>query len=89
VLGDIHPDGVARATGAGFLSLPDNSEIDTVIPEALAMAAKGQPVIVDVAVDYSRRTQFTKGAVKTVMKRMPLGDKFRFVGRALARRVTG
>jgi acetolactate synthase-1/2/3 large subunit len=89
VLGDIHPEGVARATGAGFLSLPDDSAVDAVIPEALAMAAKGQPVIVDVAIDYSRRTQFTKGAVKTVMKRMPLGDKFRFVGRALARRVTG
>lgn len=28
-------------------------------------------------------------AVSTVLKRFPLGDKFRFVGRAFARKITG
>ena len=46
-------------------------------------------VIVDVRIDYSKRTRFTQGIVKTVLKRFPLGDKIRFVGRALLRKVTG
>ena len=54
-----------------------------------ALASKGQPVIVQVAVDYSKRTRFTQGVVKTVLKRFPLTDKARFIGRALLRKVTG
>jgi acetolactate synthase-1/2/3 large subunit len=46
-------------------------------------------VIVHVDIDYSKRTRFTRGVVKTVFKRFPLGDRFRFIGRALVRKVTG
>ena len=53
------------------------------------LASKGQPVIVQVAVDYSKRTRFTQGVVKAVLKRFPLTDKARFIGRALLRKVTG
>jgi acetolactate synthase-1/2/3 large subunit len=59
------------------------------IREALASAARNEPVIVDVRIDYSKRTRFTQGVVKTVLKRFPLRDRFRFVGRALLRKVTG
>ena len=59
------------------------------IREALEAAAKGQPVVVDVRIDYSKRTRFTQGVVSTVLKRFPLGDKFRFIGRASIRKVTG
>ena len=45
--------------------------------------------MVDVRIDYSKRTRFTQGVVKTVLKRFPLGDKFRFIGRAALRKVTG
>ena len=89
VLGDIRLEGVAQATGAAFLRICKNEETDPVITEALEIAAKGRPVIVDVKVDYSKRTRFTKGVVKTVLKRFPLGDKIRFIGRAVMRKVTG
>ncbi|MCB9089361.1 MAG: thiamine pyrophosphate-binding protein [Calditrichae bacterium] len=89
VLGDFQLSGVAQATGAAFLEIRENPEIDSIIPSALQIAAKGQPVIVDVHIDYSKRTRFTKGVVDTVMKRFSLGDKFRFVGRAIVRKVTG
>jgi acetolactate synthase-1/2/3 large subunit len=46
-------------------------------------------VIVDVAVDYSRRTRFTEGILKTNLERFDPGTKARLVGRALWRRVTG
>ncbi|MFQ5604984.1 MAG: thiamine pyrophosphate-binding protein [bacterium] len=89
VLGEIKLVGIATATGAAFLEIQQNDALDTVIPTALKLAAKGQPVIVDVKIDYSKRTRFTKGVVKTVLKRFALGDKFRFVGRAMVRKVTG
>lgn len=88
-LGVIGLEGVARATGAAYLKLDDNSQIDEVITAALATAGKERPVIVDVRIDYSKRTRFTQGVVKTVLKRFPLGDKVRFVGRAMLRKVTG
>ncbi|MEJ2635281.1 MAG: thiamine pyrophosphate-binding protein [Calditrichia bacterium] len=89
ILGEIKLEGVARATGAAFLEMAHNSDIETLIGSALQTAAKGQPVIVDVNIDYSRRTRFTKGVVGTVLKRFPLGDKVRFVGRAFWRKVRG
>ena len=89
VLGEIRLDGIALATGARFLSILTNGEIEGGVREALASAAEGQPVVVDVRIDYSKRTRFTSGVVETVLKRFPLGDKVRFVGRAMLRKVTG
>jgi acetolactate synthase-1/2/3 large subunit len=46
-------------------------------------------VIVDVRIDYSKRTRFTQGVVRTAMKTFPFRDKARFVLRALTRKITG
>jgi len=81
--------GVAQATGAAYLRIADDAALERTIDEAHRLAAEGRPVIVDVAIDYSKRTAFTSGAVKTHLKRLPLGQRLRVVGRALARRVTG
>lgn len=89
VLGEFHPDGIARATGAHYLVIGDDDAIPGGIEEALQTAATGRPVVADVRIDYGKHTRFTQGVVRTVLKRFPLGDRFRFVGRALARRVTG
>ncbi len=88
ILGDIKLKGIAIATGAEYFEILNNDDIKTIIPKALEHAEKGQPVIVDVRIDYSKRTRFTKGVVKTVLSRFPLGDKFRFIGRAMVRKVT-
>lgn len=89
VMGEIKLEGIALATGAAYLELGSNGEIDSVIKNALDTSSGGQPVIVDVKIDYSKRTRFTKGVVQTVLKRFPLGDKFRFIGRAIKRKMTG
>jgi acetolactate synthase-1/2/3 large subunit len=89
VLGNIRFSGIAEATGARFLAIENNHAIAAGIRDALASAARNEPVIVDVRIDYSKRTRFTQGVVKTVLKRFPLRDRFRFVGRALLRKVTG
>ena len=49
----------------------------------------GQPVIVDVNVDYSKPTAFTRGAVKTNFRRFPLAQKLRMALRVLGRKIAG
>jgi len=44
---------------------------------------------VDVRIDYSKRTRFTEGVIRTNLKRFGLADQARLIGRALWRRVTG
>lgn len=89
VLGDINVAGVAEATGAHFLLLHSNNDIENIIQEAIAIANTGKPVIVNVKVDYSKRTRFTKGIVKTNLMRFDTGTKARFIGRAIKRKVLG
>jgi acetolactate synthase-1/2/3 large subunit len=89
-LGAFRPKGIADAVGAHFVAIENNSQIAAGIGEALATAQnEARPVIVDVQVDYSKRTRFTKGVVKTALKRFPLRDRVRFIARALVRKVTG
>lgn len=87
VIGKLDVSGVARATGGRFLAMEHNSMIDDVIAKALQLASEGIPVVVDVHIDYSKRTRFTEGIVKTNLMRFPLNAKARFIGRALMRRV--
>lgn len=89
VLGEVRLEGIAQATGAHFVTIGDDDAIEAGIEEALNVAADGRPVVVDVHIDYGKQTRFTAGVVRTLFKRFPLGDRFRFVGRALSRRVTG
>jgi len=89
VLGKIDFEGVAKATGAAYLKIERNDQVSPVIAAALAAAAAHQPVIVAVDIDYSKRTRFTQGVVKTVFRRFPLGDKARFISRAMLRKLTG
>lgn len=88
-LGRLNVEGVALATGAAFLEMPNDAAIATAIAEARRLAATGRPVIVDVTIDYSKRTAFTQGVVKTSFKRFPLMQRLRMVARALKRKITG
>ena len=80
---------LAEATGAAFLSIESNAECAAGIAQAMQLAEAGQPVLVDVRIDYSKRTRFTEGVVKATLKRFTPRDKVRVIGRALWRRVTG
>ena len=80
---------LARANGVAFLEMRNDSEVERVTREALDSAARGAPVLVDVRIDYSKRTRFTEGVIRTNLKRFGLADQARLVGRALWRRVTG
>jgi acetolactate synthase-1/2/3 large subunit len=88
----LHPakfKGVAEATGCEFIEINLDSDCEPGIRAALEFAEQNKPVIVDVKIDYSKRTRFTKGIVKTNLESFSMGNKARFVGRALLRKVTG
>ncbi|WP_246836405.1 thiamine pyrophosphate-dependent enzyme, partial [Leptospira wolffii] len=89
ILGELQLEGIARGTGAAYVSLQSNDQIERTIRDAFLIADTGRPVIVDVKIDYSKRTRFTKGVVGVNLGRFPLGEKFRFIGRALVRMITG
>lgn len=89
VLGDVKVEGVAEATGAHFLRMGTDADIEDSLEEARTVAASGQPVIVDVNIDYRRRTQMTKGVVKTNLSRFSTSEKIRFVARAAKRHLLG
>ncbi len=89
VLGDYQVKGIADAVGAHFISMENDQQIIPGIKEAYEQSQQGIPVVVDVKIDYSRKTAFTKGVVKTNMGRMALKDKVRFLSRALKRHVVG
>lgn len=89
VLGKLNVEGVALATGVEFRELRQDREIASVLADVTRITGEGRPVLVDVRIDYSRKTNLTKGVLMTNLGRFPTREKLRFVTRALKRRVTG
>lgn len=79
---------LAAGMRVDFLDMPNDASVEEVLLEADRIARAGRPVLVDVAIDYSRKTFFTKGIVKANLGRMSLKDQVRFVGRAVVRKFT-
>lgn len=89
VLGEIKFKAIAQATGTAYLPIKNDSEIQQKIKEAFEISKEGRPVIVDVNIDYSQKTKFSEGVIKTNLSRFPLRDKVRVLGRALKRHTIG
>ncbi len=81
--------GVALATGCEYLSMQTDADIEESVRRAIHLSAQKRPVIIDVNIDYSKKTRFTKGVVGTNLKRFEAKEKVRFIGRAIVRKVTG
>lgn len=86
-IGQLNVEGIAIATGSQFISMENDAQISTCIDEAIKASGEGKPVLVDVKIDYSKKTMLTKGVVKTNLSRFPLREKARFIGRAIGRHV--
>ncbi|WP_169567636.1 thiamine pyrophosphate-binding protein [Sneathiella limimaris] len=87
VMGELNVAAIAAATGAEYLEILSNKNAEGVAKDALSVARGGKPVIVNVLIDYSKKTAFTKGTVQTNFKRFPVGTKVRILGRSLYRRL--
>jgi acetolactate synthase-1/2/3 large subunit len=79
---------ICRGVGVEYLSMARNSDVEATLEKALAVTHRGNPVVVEVAIDYSEKTYFTRGVVRTNLGRLPWPDRIRFVLRALGRRLT-
>ena len=87
-LPDYHLGGLAEGMGVEWLPLDRDEQVESVILQAQAILAERRPVIVDTAIDYSDKTYFTRGVVKTMLGRLPWPDRLRFIARALSRRIS-
>jgi acetolactate synthase-1/2/3 large subunit len=88
VLPDYDLEPICRGVGVACLQLDDDASIDTIVGKVAQMTEGGEPVVVDVAIDYSRKTFFTRGVVRTNLGRLPWKDRLRFVTRAIVRKIT-
>ena len=79
----------AHSTGCEYVLLDNDDALHEGIAEALRFADANRPVIVDVRIDYSKKTRFTTGTVATNLKRLDARNKIRIVGRALKRKLFG
>jgi acetolactate synthase-1/2/3 large subunit len=86
---DYDLEGLAKGLGVEFLSMETDEDVPAVVEKAAVVAGLGRPVLVEVAIDYSHKTFFTQGVVKTNLLRLPLRDQARFVGRAVKRKFLG
>jgi acetolactate synthase-1/2/3 large subunit len=75
----------ALTTGSAYVPCSRDQHVDHALSEAFAVARGGRPVIVDVAIDYGRKTHFTRGVVATNFWRLPWHERLRMLSRAASR----
>ncbi|MCF6224108.1 MAG: thiamine pyrophosphate-binding protein [Flavobacteriaceae bacterium] len=85
IIGDVNLKGIADACGASYFHMTNDFEIEQVMKKVFQEADNNKPVIVDVAIDYSKKTMMTKGVVKVNLARFSFKEKVRFIGRAAKR----
>jgi acetolactate synthase-1/2/3 large subunit len=79
----------ATATHCEYVLIDNDDAIASGIDAALRAASANKPVLVDVRIDYTKKTRFTIGTLKTNLKRFDTRNKLRIVGRALTRKLFG
>lgn len=88
-IGGLDYEAFARSTGCDYVAIDNDGAIEAGIESAFQRVADNRPVIVNVRIDYSKKTRFTSGVVKTNLERFDTKTKLRMVGRALYRKVFG
>jgi len=61
VLTELDYAALSQALGVEYVSIPDNEALEAGLADAFGKAADNRPVLVDLRVDYSRKTRFTQG----------------------------
>ena len=88
-VGKLNYEAFAAATGVEYVEIKNDDDLKDGIASTLAAAADNKPVLVNVHIDYSKKTQFTIGTVQTNLKRFDTKNKLRIVGRAIKRKIFG
>lgn len=88
-IGKLQYEAFAAATGVKYVEIESDAGLQDSIARALAAAADNKPVLVNVHIDYSKKTQFTVGTMQTNVQRLDTRNKLRIVGRAIKRKIFG
>lgn len=80
-LPDYRTEDLARLCGAAFLTASSDAEIGGAVEQALASARSGRAAVLEVPIDVSRPTFFTRGVVRANFERLPFKDKVRLAVR--------
>lgn len=88
VLPDYNLAALAAVASVGYRACDNDAGLADAVQWALAETRAGRPAVVDVAIDYSQKTFFTKGVVKANFGRLAWPDRLRMIGRAVARRIS-
>ena len=88
-IGKLNYEAFAAAVGTEYVTIEKDADLQEGIAKALAASAENKAVLVNVHIDYSKKTQFTIGTVQTNLKRFDTRNKLRIVGRALKRKLFG
>ena len=86
VIGDYDVEAICRGVGVECLQMRTAADVESVVARAKEIATEGRPIAIDCAIDYSRKTFFTSGVVRTNFGRLPWRDRLRYAGRAILRR---
>ncbi len=86
-LSDYDLAAICKGVGVEYLALRSNADAEAILKQALTLTRSGCPVVVEVAIDYSQKTYFTRGVVRANLGRLPWPDRIRFVLRALGRKL--
>jgi acetolactate synthase-1/2/3 large subunit len=78
---------ICRGVDAEYLAMDRNEEAESLLRQALTVTDSGRPLVVEVTVDFSQKTYFTRGVVRVNLGRLPWPHRLRFVLWALGRRV--
>ncbi len=79
---------ICAGVGLPCIPIRDDAELDAGLDGVAAALDEGRPVAAEVAIDYGRKTWFTRGVVRTNFRRLPWPARLRFVARAVGRRLS-
>lgn len=88
-LSNVNWGAFADSIECGYFAIRNNNEIETSLRRVLETAAHGQPVFVDIAIDYSKRSRYAEGVEKATLAGFSGRDKLRLVSRAIVRKIMG
>jgi len=79
----------ADALECAYFPINNNQGIDTIMRRALETTAQGQPVILEVCIDYSRKSYYAQHQEKVRQASLPGRDRLGDVKRAIVRKIMG
>ena len=89
VLPDYDLAPLVQGLGVECVRLDRDADIPRVLGRMKSVMSEHRPIVVDAAIDYTHKTFFTRGVLKTTFGRMPWPDRLRFAGRSVTRKVFG